>query len=194
MRPNRAHQTYLCDCGLKNIGVASYQARLRDLMPDNFERELVALIPRLRRFARSLVRDAHMADDLCQMAIEKALKSRGNKRPEGRLDGWMFMILRNQWLDELRRARRQEGNNVPIDATDIGNDALAAPANDPLAALSVHRALTELPLDQREAAALVWVEGYSYLEAAEMLAIPIGTLTSRLSRARGRVLSQLEVS
>jgi RNA polymerase sigma factor (sigma-70 family) len=167
---------------------------MRDLMPDYFERELLALIPRLRRFARSLARDTHMADDLCQMAIEKALKSRGSKRPQGRMDGWMFMILRNQWLDELRRARRQEGSNVPIDATDIGNDALAAPANDPLAALSVHRALLELPLDQREAAALVWVEGYSYQEAAEMLSIPIGTLTSRLSRARTRVLSQLEVS
>lgn len=163
-------------------------------MLDHFECELVALIPRLRRFARSLARDPHTADDLCQMAIEKALKNRGNKQPQGRMDGWLFMILRNQWLDELRRARRQEGNNVSIDAHEDANGALAGPANDPFAAMSVHRVLTELPSDQREAAALVWVEGYSYKEAAELLAIPIGTLTSRLSRARSRVLTQLEVS
>lgn len=163
-------------------------------MLDQFEHELVALIPRLRRFARALVRDESAADDLCQAAIEKALKSRESKRAEGRMDGWLFMILRNQWLDEVRRMRRQDDNVIALDASGIAEGAVGADSQDPIGSISVHRAIASLPSEQREAAALVWVEGYSYKEAAEMLAIPIGTLTSRLSRARTRVLSELEAS
>jgi RNA polymerase sigma factor (sigma-70 family) len=73
-------------------------------------------------------------------------------------------------------------------------DAISTGSDDPIGSIAVHRAIASLPSEQREAAALVWVEGYSYKEAAEMLAIPMGTLTSRLSRARTRVLSELEVS
>jgi RNA polymerase sigma factor (sigma-70 family) len=160
-----------------------------------FERELVDLIPRLRRFARSLAKDAIEADDLCQAAIERALRYRDRKRPEGRMDGWMFMILRNQWLDLQRHARRQEENVVRLDADDTGALARDVASGDDAAALvAVDQAFADLLPEQREAAALVWVEGYSYREAAELLEIPIGTLTSRLSRARSRILSHLEAA
>lgn len=160
---------------------------------NQFEQDLVELLPRLRRFARSLTRDAVEADDLCQIVIEKALKNQKRKRSDSRLDGWIFMIARNQWLDMQRRSRRMDGKVVSIDGEDRPDLlADAVPADDPLVAMTIHKAIGELPNEQKEAAALVWVEGYSYKEAAGMLDIPIGTLTSRLSRARAWLVTQME--
>lgn len=162
---------------------------------NQFERELVDLLPRLRRFARSLARDAAEADDLCQAAIERALKYQDRKRSDGRMDGWMFMIIRNQWYDLQRRSRRAAHNVISLDGEEGSRIANSmAGAEDPAANLAVQHALQALPPEQREAAALVWVDGISYKEAAELLAIPIGTLTSRLSRARSRILSELEAA
>ena len=154
----------------------------------------MSLLPRLRRFARSLTKDAFVADDLCQLAIEKALMRRSQHRPDARLDSWMFAIMRNCWLDEVRSTRRRSAHLILVDDADQhGVDAATAPG-DPVSDMSVHQAVNELPLEQREAVALVWVEGLSYREASEVLDIPVGTLTSRLARARQRMISTLEAA
>lgn len=165
----------------------------RRVQVKQFERELLDLLPRLRRLARSLTRDSAEADDLCQAAIEKALKRRSQWREESRLDAWMFMILRNCWIDRLRGKRRQSAHFVPANCDDHAAASVAQTA-DPLGAMHLHRAMNALPQEQQEAAALVWVEGFSYAEAASFLEIPLGTLTSRLSRARKRLLESLEVT
>jgi RNA polymerase sigma factor (sigma-70 family) len=157
-----------------------------------FEHELLELLPRLRRFARSLTRDSTEADDLCQAAVEKALKRRHQRRKEARLDAWMFMIMRNCWIDTQRSRRREADRFVSGDAAEAR--AMATPPSDPLAAAALHQAMGALPPEQREAAALVWVEGFSYAEAAQCLKIPLGTLTSRLARARGKLIKTLEAA
>lgn len=146
--------------------------------------ELVGLIPRLRRFARSLTRHAHDADDLVQLALERALGKLDSWQPGSRLDSWMFTITRNAWIDETRsRTRRGE-----IAVTDEHLDTTPAPAAGIEDALSVQRAMAQLPEEQRSAVLMVLIEGLPYKEAATVLDIPIGTLTSRL--ARGRIALQ----
>ena len=78
-----------------------------------FERDLLTLLPRLRRFARSLARDAADADDLCQLALERALKARAQWQPGTRMDAWMYRIVRNCWIDEVRARRRRAQTFVP---------------------------------------------------------------------------------
>lgn len=159
-----------------------------------FERELLTLLPRLRRFARALARDAADADDLTQVALERALKARDQWQPGTRLDSWMMTIVRNCWIDEVRsRGRRaqtflpeEEGEGVGAD----GREALDLRAG----MHDVGRAMNALPNEQREAIALVLVEGLAYKEAAEMLDIPIGTLTSRLTRGRQALARMLEAA
>jgi RNA polymerase sigma-70 factor (ECF subfamily) len=158
---------------------------------EQFERELLNLLPRLRRFARSLTRDSTEADDLCQTAVEKALKRRQQWRKGSRLDAWMFMIMRNSWIDGQRSKRRQSSVILPAEAADRAHAGIAEAA-DPVSAMHLHQAMNALPTEQHEAAALVWVEGFSYAEAAECLQIPVGTLTSRLARARKRLIETLE--
>jgi len=157
---------------------------------EDFERELLALLPRLRRFARSLTRDEAEADDLCQVAIERALKRRAQHRPDARLDSWIFTIARNSWLDEVRSRQRRSMHLTSSD--DLDDDASVATSMDPVTGMSLHQAMNALPLDQREAVALVWVEGLSYREASDILEIPVGTLTSRLARARQKLIMTLE--
>jgi RNA polymerase sigma-70 factor (ECF subfamily) len=159
-----------------------------------FERELLSLLPGLRRFARSLARHAADADDLMQGALERALRARDRWQPGTRLDLWMMKIIRNCWIDEIRaRARRAQtfapeeaGAGVAAEALDHGARAEQADA--------VGRAMNALPHEQREAIALVLVEGLSYNEAAEMLDVPVGTLTSRLTRGRQALARNLEAA
>jgi RNA polymerase sigma-70 factor (ECF subfamily) len=149
--------------------------------PEELREALVTLLPRLRRFARALARDAHDADDLVQIAVERALTRAAQLRPDALLSSWMFGIVRNAWLDELRaRGRRTrlfapEASGEQISATSQG-----APAD----LLAVQDALARLPEEQRAAVALVLIEGLSYKEAAHVMEVPIGTLTSRLARGR----------
>jgi RNA polymerase sigma-70 factor (ECF subfamily) len=156
--------------------------------PPDLSAELVTLLPRLRRFARALTRNPHDADDLVQVALERALARAHQLRPDAALAAWVFGILRHAWIDELRaRARRERvfaaeesGQNVG----DAGQDAQAE-------SLSVQDALERLPQDQRLAVALVLIEGLSYKEAAHVVDVPIGTLTSRLARAREALQAML---
>lgn len=159
-----------------------------------FERELLGLLPRLRRFARSLTRDAADADDLTQAALERALKARAQWAPGTRLDSWMMKIVRNCWIDETRsRSRRARTFAEEEAGTGIGDDGhLAIEARAEMA--DVDRAMERLPPEQREAVALVLVEGLAYREAADLLEIPIGTLTSRLTRGRQALVRMLEAA
>jgi RNA polymerase sigma-70 factor (ECF subfamily) len=142
---------------------------------------LCQLLPRLRRFARSLTGDPHDADDLVQVAIERALARAGQWNPSLSLKSWLFGIVRNAWIDETRSRRRgrrmftaeEEGERVGVSSMDAR-----------MVAMSVEAAMNRLPEEQRAAIALVLIEGLSYKEAAAAMDIPIGTLTSRLSRGR----------
>lgn len=160
---------------------------------DAFEAELAGLLPRLRRFGRALARDAADADDLVQTALERALKAREQWTPGTRLDSWMLRIMRNCWIDETRSRTRRARTQAPEeDGLDVGD-----PAADPeqrAAMRDVDRAMAALPEQQREVIALVLVEGLAYREAADVLDIPIGTLTSRLTRGRQALVQMLEAA
>jgi RNA polymerase sigma-70 factor (ECF subfamily) len=159
---------------------------------DEFRQGIVTLLPRLRRFARALTRDAADSDDLVQATIEKCLLKRSQWQDGTRLDSWLYRIMRNLWIDETRlRARRRTGSGTEAEAAAIPDPRIAAPETR-LQALSVEAAVAELPSEQREVVALVLVDGLAYRDAAAVLGIPIGTLTSRLSRARAALAARLE--
>jgi RNA polymerase sigma factor (sigma-70 family) len=156
-----------------------------------FEDEMVALLPRLRRFAHALARSPADADDLCQAAVERAINARASWQPGTRLDSWMYRIMRNLWIDTARAARRRGETFVSAEHGEtIGHDGdRAIEASVELG--QVMRAMDTLPDEQREVIALVLVEGFAYKEAAEMLDIPMGTLTSRLVRGRAALMGRL---
>jgi len=156
-----------------------------------FEREMVELLPRLRRLGRVLARAPADADDLVQLTVERALARRDQWRVGTRLDSWMFRIMKNAWIDENRaRARRSDVFAPEEEGERAGADGAAA-MEARLAAREVESAMARLPPDQRIAVALVLVEGLSYQEAAEVLEIPPGTLTSRLVRGRAALMAQI---
>lgn len=152
--------------------------------------QIVTLLPRLRRFARNLTRNPHDADDVVQIALERALTRLDQWRSEARLDSWMFKIVRNAWIDELRARGRRDKIFLAEEAGDhVGTDPMARETE----LMSVHSAMARLPDDQREAVSLVLIEGLPYREAAEVLDVPIGTLTSRLARGREALQAMLAI-
>lgn len=159
--------------------------RARHLLQD----QLAELLPRLRRFARSLAGDPADADDLVQLALERAW-ARADQWDAGRpLDGWLFGILRNAFLDEQRARRRGREVFAP---EALGEHVGTHPGDAVDARLAVQAAMARLPEEQRSAVALVLVEGLSYREAAQALDIPEGTLTSRLARGRAALQALLD--
>lgn len=150
------------------------------------------MLPRLRRFAWVLSRDAVESDDLVQTTIEKCLAKQDHWQAGTRLDSWMYRIMRNTWIDETRfRARRRQTTGAQAEAEAIADPLIAEPETR-LQALSVEAAVAELPPEQREVVALVLIDGLAYRDASAVLGIPIGTLTSRLSRARAALAARLE--
>src|SRR6478752_1964248 len=143
--------------------------------------QLIALLPRLRRFARALTRNVDDADDLVQVAVERALLHLDQLRPGTRLDSWMFGIIRNAWIDETRSRRRRDKVLAP---EELGEQVADRSSEAPIERLSIEAALQRLPEEQRLAVALVLIEGLAYKEAAAVLEVPIGTVTSRLARGR----------
>lgn len=142
----------------------------------------MALLPRLRRFAAGLTRGHFDSDDLCQMTIERALRSRQSWAEGTRLDSWMYRIMRNIWIDEIRaKARRGQTFFDEEAGTAVG---IPADQEARVELSMVDRAMAQLPDEQREAILLVMVEGYGYREAAQIIGCPEGTLTSRLVRGR----------
>ena len=146
-----------------------------------FRTELVALIPHLRAFARSLCKDPTAADDLAQEALAKAWKARDSFEPGTSLKAWTFMILRNQFYSEKRRSWR----TAPLD-TEVAENTLLAADNPtaPMELLELRAALNKLPADQRDALILVGAGGMAYEEAAQVCQVAVGTIKSRVSRAR----------
>lgn len=157
----------------------------------DFDQGLATCLPRLRRFAHALSRDAADADDLTQLTMERALRSRDQWQEGTRLDSWLFRIMRNLWIDTARARQRAAKVEAPPEAgLNIGHDPRAATD----AAIDLGRAMTameRLPAEQREVVALILVEGLGYREAAEMLDIPIGTVSSRLLRGRTALMKLL---
>lgn len=150
-------------------------------MPD-FLDEMAICVPSLRRYAHALSHDRDVADDLVQDCLERAIRKRAFWQPTGTVKGWLFQILLNLYRNDLQRKRRRPAP-VPMDAL------VSMPQQQPeqpsrLALTETARALQMLPPEQREALLLVVLEGTSYAEAAEILSISIGTLMSRIGRAR----------
>jgi RNA polymerase sigma-70 factor, ECF subfamily len=152
--------------------------------PDRFHEDLVALLPKLRRFAFGLAGSRADGDDLVQGALAKALTSRDQWQPGTRLDSWLYRIIQNHWIDTVR-AQRARGETVPLDdAHDlVGDDGLRT-AENTMALAKMKSALATLPEEQRAVLVMVGLEGVSYAAAAETLGIPIGTVMSRLARGR----------
>lgn len=150
-----------------------------------FQADLVALLPRLRRFARSLAGDTDRADDLVQEACERALRSQDGFTPGTRFDSWMFRILRNLWLDGHRRRAARGGIHETLDDAESipGADGTGLAMNL-LELRDAERALLRLPQEQREALVLTCIEDLSYAEAAAVLGVPPGTVMSRAARGR----------
>jgi RNA polymerase sigma-70 factor (ECF subfamily) len=163
-------------------------------MADDFARQLIDHLPRLRRFAISLTRSRDLADDLVQTTCEKAWAGRASFVPGTRLDAWLFRILRNTWID---RARRASGEGQSVDIEDayglVGQDGRER-TEQRLMLDATAKAIAQLPEDQREVLVLVCVEELSYREVAQMLGVPTGTVMSRLARARTRLGDTLGIN
>ena len=143
--------------------------------------EIATLLPRLRRFARAVTHHREDADDLVQVAVERALRHLDQWQPGSRLDSWLYRIMKNAWIDEVRARKRRD--EVPADE-ELDERVGASETGRHIARLSVQAAMARLPEDQRLAVGLVLVEGLPYKEAAAVLEVPIGTVTSRLARGR----------
>jgi RNA polymerase sigma-70 factor (ECF subfamily) len=147
-----------------------------------FRDQLLALLPRLRRFASALAARNEDAEDLLQSAIERALNRWRSFEQGKRLDSWMFKVMQNLWFD-MRRSGRAEGWVSDDGLEIVGEDGRQVlEARDEMRA--VREAFARLPQEHREVLALVVLEGFSYADAADALGVPIGTVMSRLSRAR----------
>lgn len=152
-------------------------------MSDDFRAELVALLPKLRRFALGLAADPHQADDLVQAGCERALTRRHQWQAGTRLDSWMYRIIQNLWIDQLR-ARPEVADMESDEIERLPDQDWNRGIEAKLTLEQVTRAMGTLPPAMRSVLALVCIEGLSYKEAAETLEVPIGTVMSRLARAR----------
>lgn len=149
---------------------------------------LTALIPRLRRYAHALARHPVRPDDLVQDALERAWARREQWQRGTDLRAWLFTILHNAFVSELRRHEvRGDPQAFDDDAGDGGRPVLPGSPAGPGLMLDIERALTALPTDQRAVVLLVGLEELSYREAADVLGIPVGTVMSRLARGRARL-------
>ncbi len=157
----------------------------RPITADETTRQaLIALLPRLRRFARVLTGNLADADDVVQACLEKAMLNLDQWQPGTRLDAWVFRIARNTWIDDRRRAHNARAHDDIGEMLDLAGDDGVAIAEASAEARMVRAAVDRLPGDQRDVVALVMLEELSYREAADLLGVPIGTVMSRLSRAK----------
>jgi RNA polymerase sigma-70 factor (ECF subfamily) len=158
---------------------------------NDMQRLIEPLIPSLRRYARALAKDRTVADDLVQDCLERAVSRWHQRRADGDVRSWMFTILHNLAISRFRQTVFR-GKHLPLD--DADDAALGQPASqeDQLNYSEVLDKVSQLPEEQRSVLLLVAVEELSYAEAARVLDIPIGTVMSRLSRGRERLLLLME--
>ncbi len=155
----------------------------------NVAEEMVSLVPQLHSFARSLCRDGVRADDLVQEALLRAFDNLERFKPGTNLKAWLFTIVRNEHYSQLRRRK--------FEAHDVTNDQLPEPSVPPdhdgeLELRDLNRALAALSPGQRAALILVSASGFSYEEAASICGCAVGTIKSRVARARRALLAMLE--
>jgi RNA polymerase sigma factor (sigma-70 family) len=157
--------------------------------PDAFKRDLVAVIPHLRAFARGLCGRPDFADDLVQETMVRAWNARERFRPDTSMKAWTFVILRNAFLSEVRRNRfRGDYDEVAAERITAGAGGQEAP----LHLADLHRALQNLPPERREAVLLVGAGGFSYEEAAQIAGCAVGTIKSRVARGRAALTRMTE--
>jgi RNA polymerase sigma-70 factor (ECF subfamily) len=176
--------------GRKGGGVRCIDQRM-DVTLDTVRRDVVALLPRLRRFALSLTGNATDADDLVQDAVERGLRNLHRWQPGTRLDSWMFRLTQNIWIDAVRARKVRKATSLDSDEAVVVSVDGARAMETRLAFTATAAAMAKLPEEQRVAVALVLVDGMPYRDAAEVLGVPIGTLTSRLFRARAALAQAL---
>lgn len=163
-------------------------------MAEPFGQNLIELLPNLRRFALSITRSATKADDLVQITCEKALANQTSYQTGTRLDAWLFRIMRNSWIDQIRRDKTS-GPKIDIDdAFDLAGEDGRKTTENSLMVKTTRNAIASLPDDQREVLVLICVEELSYQETADLLEVPIGTVMSRLARARKKISAAMGIN
>lgn len=158
---------------------------------DRIGRDLIAFLPNMRRFGYTLTRSATVADDLVQSACERALASASSFHEGTRFDAWIFRIMRNLWIDQVRRGRTAGPQENIADRHDLAGADGEREVHSRLELADVGRAIMELPEDQRQILLLVCAEDMAYKDVATLLDLPIGTVMSRLARAR-RKLAEMQ--
>jgi RNA polymerase sigma-70 factor (ECF subfamily) len=159
---------------------------------DQFKSDMIVLLPRLRRFALSLTRSGPDADDLLQEACMTALQKWQQYDPSQPLDRWLFRVVRNHWISEMRKRKVRIGEGQ-IDAAEAPELQASGSADEVLEAKELRRTVADLDPELGQPLMLVCAEGYSYRETSELLGIPIGTVMSRIHRARKQLVSRLSV-
>ena len=187
-RPGVAHRSP--KAGKKAEGIVQFAVRCvvepqdGSMNDDSFREQMIAFLPRLSAFALSLTGNADQRDDLVQETCSRALARRDQWQPGTRLDSWMFRIAQNLWLDR-KRAERYQGEPINIDmVVDLADSDGRTITENRLALGEVLRGLDQLSPEHRLLIGLVCVDGMTYKEAAEILEVPLGTVMSRLARAR----------
>lgn len=162
----------------------------RSPMPPTMKKDLIALLPRLRRFACTMTNSSADADDLVQEACIRALTRQDQWNPAYPLDRWVFRILRNLWIDEVRKRQVRIGEGqVPAEETTELESGETGEAR--FAERELQQKISALPNELALVILVVSVEGYSYKEAAELLDVPVGTVMSRLHRARKQLAQDI---
>jgi RNA polymerase sigma-70 factor (ECF subfamily) len=163
---------------------------------ENVRRQLKDVLPSLRRFARALARNTHDAEDLVQMTCERALDRADQWQEDTRLESWLFRVMQTVWLNEIRsrKVRDRYHDTEQDSAANEQNRAADGAAEAKVMLSRVEHEIFQLPEKERILLMLVCVEGYSYKEAAEVIRVPIGTVMSRLARARLHLANRLEAS
>ena len=159
-------------------------------MSAEMKRDMIALLPRLRRFARTLTRSVTEADDLVQEACLRALSRSDQWDPAQPLDRWLFRITRNLWISELRKRGVRTGEGV-VPAEESSELVAQETGEAGVVASELKGHVAALPTELASVLLAVSVEGYSYAEAADLFEIPVGTVMSRIHRARKALAKRL---
>jgi len=149
---------------------------------------IITYIPQLRRYARALTGDFTSAEDLVQDTIERGWKRMALWRPGSDLRAWLFTIMHNLYVNQLKAGQRRKSQGAGHSDIDV---PVAPPQENRLELIDLHKALQRLPHEQREVLLLIGLEQLSYDEAAKVLSVPIGTVMSRLSRGREQLRSMM---
>lgn len=161
-------------------------------MTSDLRNALTAVLPRLRRFGLALTGSRVDADELVQAACERVLARGDQLRDKARMDAWIYGIMRNLWIDEMRSRRVRRHDDISAADAVVGDDGVAT-VEGRITLAAVRRALADMSEDRRTLLILVCVDGLTYQEAADTLGIAIGTVMSRLSRARKELHERLNV-